>query len=279
MVYNMSIGANRWIFLGGKVGFTMPVRVKRVGHIALVTMDRQKSLNAFNTYMIEELGEAYLKIEADDDIYVSVITGAGRSFVSGADIAEMEGMNATEAKRFSYNANTVFLRLENTAKPVIAAINGYAIGGGCELAMCCDIRLASDRAQFAQTEVNLGITPGFGGTQRLPRIIGNARAAEMIFTGKFIDAYTARDWGLVSEVYPHDELLPKAMEMAELIASKPQNGVRQSKVCLHRCLYTDMYTGTAFEAEAFGICFSTADQKDAMRAFLEKRPYTDVKNT
>lgn len=256
----------------------MPVRVKRMGHIALVTMDRPENLNAFNTYMIEELEEAYLKIEADDDIYVSVITGAGRSFVSGADIAEMESMNATEAKRFSYNANTVFLRLENTAKPVIAAINGYAIGGGCEMAMCCDIRLASDRAVFAQTEVNLGITPGFGGTQRLPRIIGNARAAEMIFTGKFIDAYTARDWGLVSEVYPHDELLPKALEMAELIASKPQNGVRQSKVCLHRCLYTDMYTGTAFEAEAFGICFSTEDQKGAMRAFLEKRPYTDVKN-
>lgn len=256
----------------------MPIRVQIADHVALLTMDRPENLNAFNTHMIAELEDVLLRIETDDDVYVSVITGAGRSFVSGADIAEMEGMNATEAKRFSYNANTVFLRLENTAKPVIAAINGYAIGGGCELAMCCDIRLASERAQFAQTEVNLGITPGFGGTQRLPRIVGNARAAEMIFTGKFIDAYTARDWGLVSEVYPHDELLPKAMEMARVIASKAQTGVRQSKVCLHRCLYTDMYTGTAFEAEAFGICFSTEDQKGAMRAFLEKRPYTDVKN-
>ncbi len=256
----------------------MPVRVKRFDHIALVTLDRQKNLNAFNTYMIDELESVYSEIEADEDIYVTIITGAGRSFVSGADISEMRDMTATEAKRFSYNSNSVFLRLENSAKPIIAAVNGFAIGGGCELSMCCDIRLASDRAVFGQTEVNLGITPGFGGTQRLPRIVGNSRAAEMIFTGKLIDAYTARDWGLVSEVYPHDELLPKAIEMAKQIASKGQLGVRQSKICLHRCLYTDMYTGTAFEAEAFGICFSSSDQKNAMRAFLNKEKFTDFKN-
>ena len=256
----------------------MPVRVKYCNHVALITLDRQKNLNAFNTYMIEELDEKYQKIEADDDIYVTVITGAGRSFVSGADIAEMETMTATEAKRFSYSSNSVFLRLENASKPIIAAINGFAIGGGCELAMCCDIRLAGEKAVFGQTEVNLGITPGFGGTQRLPRLVGSSRAAEMIFTGKLIDAYTARDWGLVSEVYPQEELLPKAMEMAELIASKGQIGIRQSKVCMQRCLYTDMYTGTSFEAEAFGICFSSQDQKKAMRAFLEKRPYTEFEN-
>ncbi len=256
----------------------MPIRLEMTDHVALVTLDRPENLNAFNTAMIEELEEVIRRIEEDDDIYLSVITGAGRSFVSGADIAEMQGMSATAAKRFSYNSNTVFLRLENAAKPFIAAINGFAIGGGCELAMCCDIRLASEQAVFAQTEVSLGITPGFGGTQRLPRIIGNSRAAEMIFTGRFIDAYTARDWGLVNEVYPQEALLPKAMEMARLIASKGQLAVRQAKISLHRCLYTDMYTGTSFEAEAFGICFSSEDQKNAMQAFLEKKPYTFKNN-
>ena len=252
----------------------MPIRMDIQDHIALITLDRPENLNAFNTAMIDELEEVIRRVEEDDEnIYLSIITGAGRSFVSGADIAEMEHMTATEAKRFSYNSNSVFLRLENCAKPFIAAINGFAIGGGCELAMCCDIRLAGEQAVFAQTEVNLGITPGFGGTQRLPRIIGNSRAAEMIFTGRFIDAYTARDWGLVNEVYPQDQLLDKAMEMAHVIASKGQLAVRQSKISLHRCLYTDMYTGTAFEAEAFGICFSSADQKGAMRAFLDKKPY------
>ncbi len=252
----------------------MPIRLETVDHIALVTLDRPENLNAFNTAMIDELEEIIRRIEEDDDIYLSIITGAGRSFVSGADIAEMQDMTPAAAKRFSYNSNTVFLRLENSAKPIIAAINGFAIGGGCELAMCCDIRLASEQAVFAQTEVSLGITPGFGGTQRLPRIIGNSRAAEMIFTGRFIDAYTARDWGLVNEVYPQEELMPKAMEMARKIAAKGQLAVRQAKISLHRCLYTDMYTGTAFEAEAFGICFSSEDQKNAMQAFLDKKPYT-----
>jgi len=251
----------------------MPIRMEVQDHIALITLDRPENLNAFNTAMIDELEDVIRRVEEDDDIYLSVVTGAGRSFVSGADIAEMEHMTATEAKRFSYNSNSVFLRLENSAKPFIAAINGFAIGGGCELAMCCDIRLASEQAVFAQTEVSLGITPGFGGTQRLPRIIGNSRAAEMIFTGRFIDAYTARDWGLVNDVYPQEELLPKTMEMARVIAGKGQLAVRQAKISLHRCLYTDMYTGTAFEAEAFGICFSSEDQKGAMRAFLDKKPY------
>ncbi len=256
----------------------MPIRLELVDHIALVTLDRPENLNAFNTAMIEELEDVIRRIEDDDEIYLSIITGAGRSFVSGADIAEMQNMTAMEAKRFSYNSNSVFLRLENSDKPFIAAINGFAIGGGCELAMCCDIRLAGEQALFAQTEVSLGITPGFGGTQRLPRIIGNARAAEMIFTGRFIDAYTARDWGLVNEVYPQEQLMDKAMEMARVIAGKGQFAVRQAKISMHRCLYTDMYTGTAFEAEAFGICFSSEDQKNAMQAFLNKKPYTFKNN-
>ena len=256
----------------------MFINVEKKNHLAILTMNRPKCLNAFNTAMIHELEERYYEIESDDDVFVTVITGAGRSFVSGADISEMADMTASQAKRFSYNANNTFLKLENSSKPVIAAINGFAIGGGCELAMACDIRLASDRAVFAQTEVTLGITPGFGGTQRLPRIIGSSRAAQMLFTGSFIDAYTARDWGLVSEVYPHEELMPRAIAMAETIAAKAQMGVRQAKVSLHRGLYTDMYTGTSFEAEAFGLCFSTEDQKDAMHAFLDKRPITEYKN-
>ena len=256
----------------------MPIIIEKKNHIALMTLSRPECLNAFNTEMLAALEEEYNRIEADDDIYVTVITGEGRSFVSGADIAEMKDMTAGEAKQFSYKANSVFLRLENSAKPIIAAINGYAIGGGCELAMACDIRLASTKAVFAQTEVNLGIIPGFGGTQRLPRTINASRAAEMILTGETVDAWTAREWGLVSEVYEPSELLPKAMEMAEMIASKSQVSVRQSKICMHRCRYADMYTGTAFEAEAFGICFSSEDQKDAMQAFLEKKPLKKFKN-
>ena len=233
-------------------------------------MSRPERLNAFNTEMIDRLEEEYYKVEEDDDIFLSIITGAGRSFVSGADISEMKDMTASEAKRFSYNANSVFLRLENSAKPIIAAINGYAIGGGCELAMCCDIRLASENALFGQPEVGLGITPGFGGTQRLARIVGTGRAMEIILTAKNVKAPQAKEIGLVNEVYPLEELMPAAIKLAERIAANAQIAVRQSKCAIRRGMQCDMATGAAFEAEAFAVCFATEDQKYGMEYFLDK---------
>ena len=153
------------------------------------------------------------------------------------------------------------------SKPIIAAINGFALGGGCELSMACDIRLASEKAKFGQPEVGLGITPGFGGTQRMPRICGVSNAMMMILPAKTIKAEEAKAMGLVSEVYPADELMDKALELAETIASKAQVAIRQSKRCIRRGMQTDMYTGTAYEAEAFGVCCATEDQKGAMMAF------------
>ena len=200
-----------------------------------------------------------------------ILTGAGRSFVAGADIGEMKPLTAVEGKAWGNAGNDVFLKVENCTKPVIAAINGFALGGGCELAMACDIRLASEKAKFGQPEVGLGITPGFGGTQRLARIVGTGRAMELIFTAKTIDAAQAEKIGLVNAVCAPEELMDKAMEMAEMIAAQAQVAVRESKRCIRKGIQTDINTGLAFEAEAFGLCFSTEDQKEGMSAFLEKR--------
>ena len=183
-----------------------------------------------------------------------------------------------EAKRFGLFGNGVFLKLENFPKPVIAAVNGFALGGGCELAMSCDIRVASEKAKFGQPEVGLGITPGFGGTQRLARIVGTSNAMELILTAKTISAAQAQEMGLVSHVYPPEELMDKALELAQAIAANAQVAVRESKAAIRRGLQTDMATGAAFEAEAFALCFATEDQKDAMTAFVNKEKVTGFKN-
>jgi enoyl-CoA hydratase len=198
--------------------------------------------------------------------------------VAGADIAQMKDLSPMEAKKFGLYGNGVFLKLENFPKPVIAAVNGFALGGGCELAMSCDIRVASEKAKFGQPEVGLGITPGFGGTQRLARIVGASNAMELILTAKTISAAQAQEMGLVSHVYPPEELMDKAMELAQAIAANAQVAVRESKAAIRRGLQTDMATGTAFEAEAFALCFSTEDQKDAMTAFVNKEKVTGFKN-
>ncbi|WP_186567641.1 enoyl-CoA hydratase-related protein, partial [Lawsonibacter celer] len=164
-----------------------------------------------------------------------------------------------------------FLKLENMSKPVIAAVNGFALGGGCELAMSCDIRLASEKAKFGQPEVGLGITPGFGGTQRLPRIVGIGRAMELILTAKTISAAEAKEIGLVNEVYAPEELMDKALELANAICANAQIAVQESKRCIRKGMQTDIYTGSAFEAEAFGVCCGTEDKDEGMGAFLEKR--------
>ena len=248
------------------------------GAVAILTINRPEALNALNSQVLSDLDEAITKVEADDGVHAVILTGAGRSFVAGADIGEMKGFSARDGKKFGVHGGGVFLRLENLSKPVIAAVNGFALGGGCELAMSCDIRLASEKAKFGQPEVGLGITPGFGGTQRLARIVGVSNAMELILTAKVIKAEEAARIGLVSRVCPAEELMDQALELANAIAANAQVAVRQSKAAIRRGMQTDMVTGAAFEAEAFGLCFSTEDQKDAMRAFVNKEKVTAFKN-
>lgn len=254
------------------------VKLESKDHIGIVTIDRQEALNALNSEVLSELNQIIDQVAEDDNIYVMVLTGAGRSFVAGADIGEMKAFSSIDGKRFGIYGGGVFLKLENMAKPVIAAINGFALGGGCELSMACDIRLASEKARFGQPEVGLGITPGFAGTQRLPRIVGVAKAMELIFTAKTIKADEAKAIGLVSEVYPPDELMPKALALAEAICANAQIAVQQSKRCIRMGMQTDIATGSAFEAEAFGVCFGTEDKDEGMGAFLEKRAEKHFQN-
>ena len=254
------------------------VTLEKKGPVGIVTMNRPEALNALDKQVLEDLNAVLDQVEADPEILVAVVTGAGRSFVAGADIGQMSGFTAVEGKAFGAYGNGVFLKLENLTKPTIAAVNGFALGGGCELSMACDIRIASEKAKFGQPEVGLGITPGFGGTQRLARIVGVSNAMELILTAKTIKAEEAQRIGLVSHVYPAEELMDKAIELANAIAANAQVAVRQSKAAIRRGMQTDMTTGAAFEAEAFGLCFATEDQKDAMKAFVNKEKITAFKN-
>ena len=241
-------------------------------------MNRPEALNALNDQVLRDLDAVLDQVEENEEILVAVITGAGRSFVAGADIGQMSTLTAAEGKKFGALGNRVFLKLENLSTPTIAAVNGFALGGGCALSMACAIRVASEKAKFGQPEVGLGITPGFGGTQRLPRIVGTANAMELILTAQTINAARALEIGLVSHVYAPEELMDKAMELANAIAANAQVAVRQSKAAIRRGLQTDMTTGAAYESEAFGLCFATEDQKDAMKAFLNKEKVTAFKN-
>ena len=254
------------------------VELEKQGHVGMMTINRPEALNALNSQVLSDLNSAIDQVEQDADIYVVILTGAGRSFVAGADIAEMKEFSAVDGKRFGVRGSSVFLKLENMTKPVIAAINGFALGGGCELAMACDIRLASEKAKFGQPEVGLGITPGFGGTQRLPRIVGVSKAMELILTGKVIGAAEAKTIGLVSEVYSPEELIDKALEMANMICANAQIAVCESKRCIRMGMQTDIHTGSAFEAEAFGVTCGTEDKNEGMGAFLEKRTEKNFKN-
>ena len=254
------------------------VEVTQQGHVGIITMNRPETLNALSSEVFADLLKAFDVVENNDDIYVVVVTGAGRSFVAGADISEMATMNVAAGKNFGDLGNQAMLRLERMEKPTIAAINGFALGGGCELSMSCDIRIASEKAKFGQPEVGLGITPGFGGTQRLPRIVGISKAMELILTAKVIGAEEAKAIGLVSEVYPADELMPKALELANAICANAQIAVKESKRCIRKGMQTDIYTGCAFEAEAFGVCCGTEDKDEGMGAFLEKRKEKNFKN-
>lgn len=240
--------------------------------IALLTINSPKTLNALNSTVLSELECALYELERDDAVKVVVLTGAGeKAFVAGADIKEMAGMNAFEGQQFGLKGQRVMLMMEKMRKPVIAAVNGYALGGGLELALACDFIYASEKARLGFPEVTLGIIPGFGGTQNLGRRIGSARASELIFSGRMIEAPKARDWGIVNEVFAPEELLAKAMETAAAIASVGTLGVAYAKNAIVHGLNMGKEDGFRYEASLFGVLFATEDQKEGMGAFVEKR--------
>ncbi|MHB8926183.1 MAG: enoyl-CoA hydratase-related protein [Bacillota bacterium] len=248
------------------------VHTAREATVTILTIDRQSALNALNARVLQELLAGVREFEADPEARVMIITGAGeKAFVAGADIAAMSKMSVREGREFADLGQSVFSAIENTPKPVIAAINGYALGGGCELAMACDIRIASEKAKIGQPEVNLGIIPGFGGTQRLPRLVGRGKAKELIFSAVALDAASAEKIGLVDAVVPADQLLAKVRELAALIASKGPVAVSLAKAAINRGLDVDLQSGLAYEAAVFGECFSTEDQREGMEAFLSKK--------
>ena len=254
------------------------VKLEKQDHIATVTINRPEALNALNTQVITDLSAVLDDIQKDDDVYVVVITGEGRSFVAGADIAEMRDLGAYPAKVFLSHGSKTFLKLENLKKPTIAAINGFCLGGGCELAMACDIRIASAKAKFGQPEVGLGITPGFGGTQRLARLVSPGMAKQLIYTARNIKADEALRIGLVNAVYPAEELLAAAEKMADTIAKNAPIAVRACKKAINEGLDVDMDAAIVIEEKLFGSCFETADQKEGMGAFLEKRKHEPYQN-
>lgn len=238
--------------------------------VAVLTINREKALNALNSQVLDELRETLDAIKTDE-VRCLIITGAGqKSFVAGADIAEMSGLTKLEAESFGGKGNYVFRKIENLPIPVIAAVNGFALGGGCELAMSCDIRICSDNAVFGQPEVGLGITPGFGGTQRLARLIGPGMAKQMIYTARNIKAEEALRVGLVNAVYPQEELMAAAEKMAQTIAKNAPIAVRHCKKAINEGLDTDMDEAITIECKLFGNCFETEDQRYGMAFFLDK---------
>lgn len=247
------------------------VKTEKTDGILTVTLDNPKTLNALDNQLLSELDEVFEIAKKDDEIRVIVLTGSGKSFVAGADIKTMSTMNPEEAKKFGSLGASLFRKIETLPKPVIAAVNGFALGGGCELSMACDIRIASMKAKFGQPEVGLGITPGFSGTQRLPRIVGIGKAKELIFTGNIIGADEAYRIGLVDRLAEPDELLAVAQETAKKIASNGRHAVAFSKEAINKGLQVDMDTAIDLEVSLFALCFSTEDQKEGMNAFLEKR--------
>lgn len=249
------------------------VKYEQKDFVGVVTIDRPKALNALNDEVLADLEAAVDAIDADKTRCV-IITGEGqKSFVAGADIAAMCNMTSDEGRAFSAHGNAVFRKIEKLPMPVIAAVNGFALGGGCELSLSCDIRLASENALFGQPEAGLGITPGFGGTQRLARTIGVGKAKEMIYAARNIKADEAFRIGLVNAVYPADQLMDEAMKLAAKIAGNAPIAVRQCKKAVNMGLQMDIDSAVALEPELFSACCGTEDQKNAMTAFCEKRKH------
>ncbi|MGI6730988.1 MAG: enoyl-CoA hydratase-related protein [Anaerovoracaceae bacterium] len=240
--------------------------------IAFITVNRPNAMNALNSKVLDELYEVFTTVNEDPEVNIAIITGEGRAFVAGADISEMVNLGAQDGRAMMLKGQKVMNFIEDIDKPVIAAINGFALGGGCELAMACDIRIGSEKAKFGQPEVGLGITPGFGGTQRLPRLVGKGMAKYLILTAEMIDAQEAYRIGLIDKIVVAEELMGTAEKVARTIASKAPIAVRASKLAINKGINLDVHSGVAFEGEAVVSCFASEDQTEGMRAFLEKRP-------
>ena len=241
-------------------------------NVAVIRFNRPKALNAINPDVLVEVGQALDQIEADPNLKVLVLTGAGeKAFVAGADIAHMANFTPLEGRHFSLQGQALLFRLEALPLPVIACVNGFALGGGVELAMACDFIYASENAKFGQPEINLGIIPGFGGTQRLPRLVGKAMAKELCMTGAIIGAAEAKEIGIVNKVFPADKLWEETMKTARLIASKGRVSLRAVKNSIDRGYDVDLHMGNAIEADAFALCMASPDGKEGLTAFLEKR--------
>lgn len=254
------------------------IQIEQNEYVAVLTLNRPEALNALNSEVLEEIDKAFTKINPAETRCV-IITGSGnKAFAAGADISEMSSLTKAEGEAFGKKGNDIFRKIETFPVPVIAAVNGYALGGGNELAMACDIRIASENAVFGQPETGLGITPGFGGTQRLARLIGPGKAKELLYTASNIKADKALAYGLVNAVYPQEELMEQAMKLAKKIAGNAPIAVRASKKAVNTGLEMGMDEAIALEEKVFGCCFETQDQIEGMKAFLEKRKVDGYKN-
>jgi enoyl-CoA hydratase len=241
------------------------------GGIFTVTINRPDKLNALNKDVMNDLEAVMREIEDTPEVRAVIITGAGqKGFVAGADISEFIGLNSGEGMDLARRGQDIFFRIENCSKPVVAAVNGFALGGGCELAMACHFRIASENAKFGQPEVNLGLIPGYGGTQRLVQLIGKGRALELLMTGNMIDAATALQYGLVNYVVPQDELINKARAVLQVITSKAPLAINRC-IMAANAVFDQSRNGYDVEIEAFGECFDTEDMREGTTAFLEKR--------
>ncbi|MFO8032818.1 MAG: enoyl-CoA hydratase-related protein [Desulfohalobiaceae bacterium] len=240
--------------------------------VGILTVNRPKVLNALNPETLQEIEQALQEVRGSEEIRVLIVTGAGeKAFVAGADISEFPKMNALQARLFAKQGQDIFAAFEDLPIPVIACVNGFALGGGLELAMSCDFIYASDKAKLGQPEINLGVIPGFGGTQRLSRLIGPAKAKELCMTGEQITAQEAKGLGLVAEVFPAQELWDQTLEKAQAIAAKGQVALRGVKEAINQGLQADLNTACLLEAQTFAACFASSDAKEGASAFLEKR--------
>jgi enoyl-CoA hydratase len=246
--------------------------VEKENQITTVTINRPKALNALNKETLLEILCCFQGLSEDQDTRVVILTGAGKkSFVAGADISFMQQLNAQEGRAFGQLGHKVTSTIENLPQPVIAAINGFALGGGCELALACDMRFASENAKFGQPEVNLGVIPGFGGTQRLPRLIGKGLANELLFSGNIIDAAEALRIGLINRIYPQENLLAECLKLAKTMSSRGPGAVRLCKEAVNNGIEMDLGRACSYEADLFALCFASEEQQEGMTAFLEKR--------
>lgn len=245
---------------------------EKEAEIAILRFNRPKALNAITPDVLSEVGDALDQVALDETVKVLVLTGEGdRAFVAGADISHMSRLSPLEMRHFSRVGQELMFKLENLSIPVMASVNGFALGGGLEICMACDFVYASEKAKFGQPEINLGLIPGFGGTQRLPRLIGKARAKELCMTGNMVSAREAREMGLINKVFAREQLWDETMNTARLIADKGRVSLKAVKDCVGRGLDVDLRDGCYMESDAFGLCIVSPDAKEGMKAFLEKR--------